>query len=139
MSEKLKTLGCLHTTETDGASGYTTTVHGVLPVRLPSVLKIRDRHSVGHTHAFTLFGKWLRETQRNSMVTVPVKMAKTKQLNFWLVRKVTIPSVGHQRAVSHYFEKNASSPSTSSTFLCLVVILLRFLSSFDSIYFLTLT
>lgn len=49
LSEKLKTVACLHTTETDGASGYTTTVHAVLPVRLASVLQIRNRHSVGHT------------------------------------------------------------------------------------------
>lgn len=40
---------CLHTTETDGAPGYTTAVHSVLPVRLASVLQIRNRLRVGHT------------------------------------------------------------------------------------------
>lgn len=44
----LETVGCLHTTETDGASGYTTAVHCVLPVRLASVLQITSRLSVGN-------------------------------------------------------------------------------------------
>lgn len=53
--DSLKTGCCLHTAETDGASGYTTAVHCVLPVRLASVLQI-TADSVLVT-CFTLFRK----------------------------------------------------------------------------------